>query len=353
MIAQVKDMYSFLYKLATDEYKGPKFLLVKILLYFLSLFYGLIVAMLAFLNGLYKRRLGCKVISVGNITLGGTGKTSLVEYIVRYLKEQGRQVAILSRGYGGGDEPVMLQQKLKGVAVIVNADRARAASEAVKDYAADTVVLDDGFQQWRLHKDLEVVTIDAVNPFGNRHLLPRGILREPLSSLKRADIFVLAKTNLAKDTLELKRFLNGANPRAPVFESIHKPAGLYDFNKPVELLGIESLKEESVALFCGIADPDSFEKLIKNSGIKAGLSFRFPDHYSYSEEDLKRIAEEAKRSNINTLLTTEKDAARLYAQGRPPQAAAGQRILVLRVELEIKGDDKERFHNRLLALQPL
>ncbi|MDI6606083.1 MAG: tetraacyldisaccharide 4'-kinase [Candidatus Omnitrophota bacterium] len=358
-------MHSFLYSLATDKYRGLKLLPIKFFLYFLSLFYGLIVITLASFERLRRRRLSCKVISIGNITLGGTGKTSLVEYLARYLKEQGRQVAILSRGYkrekisrqSMGDEPFMLQQKLKNIPVIIDADRIKGAKSALKDYGADTVILDDGFQQWRLVKDLEIVTIDALNPFGNRHLLPRGTLREPLSSLKRADIFILTKTNLSRGGDGLKSFLNRLNPRALICESLHRPAGFYDFNNPAELLEIDRLKGESVTLFCGIGDPDSFERLIKNLGIKAVLSFKFPDHHNYSEEDFKKITEESRRRNINILVTTEKDAARLCAQRPTPNAQRptpnAQRILVLRIELVIKNDDQERLYNRLLTLYPL
>ncbi|MBC8436528.1 MAG: tetraacyldisaccharide 4'-kinase [Candidatus Omnitrophica bacterium] len=346
----MKNTKGFLYNLATGKKQGGVYTLTKFFLFLLSLVYAAAVKIIIFFSRLSAVRLECRVVSIGNITLGGTGKTSLVEYVARRLKGEGRQVAILSRGYKSGDEPFMLQQKLKDTAVIVGADRIRGARQAIKDYAADTVILDDGFQQWRLRKDLEIVTIDAVNPFGNRHLLPRGILREPLSGLKRADIFVLTKTNLSRGSDELKRFLNRINPRALICESIHRPAGFYDFNNPDELLNTDSLKGESVTLFCGIADPASFEKLIENLDIKAALCFRFPDHYNYSEEEFKRIAEESKRRNINILVTTEKDAARFCPQGIPCNL---QRILVLRIELVIKGNDKERFDNRLLTLQPL
>jgi tetraacyldisaccharide 4'-kinase len=240
-------MRKFLYYLATDRYKGFFFGIFKSFLWILSLIYGLIVRLLVLFYRGRRYRLDCKVISVGNITVGGTGKTSLVEWICRYLKKQGHRVAILSRGYKRetpnlkfqipnyetmGDEPYMLQMRLEGIPVIVDADRIRAGRRAVNIFKADTVILDDGFQQWRIAKDLEIVTIDATRPFGNGQLLPRGILREPLSSLARADILVLTKTNLSHKTSGIREALYSWSPKASVFESSHEPAGFYDFRYP-------------------------------------------------------------------------------------------------------------------------
>jgi len=378
-------MQRYLYNLATDKYKGFIPALIQAGLFILSGIYGLAVRFLIFLSRLRFYRLNCKVISVGNITLGGTGKTSLVEYIAHYLKQEGRKVAILSRGYKRkassnqqsaisyetmGDEPYMLSRSLGDIAVIVDADRVRAARQAIGNHGADTVILDDGFQQWKIKKDLEIVTIDATNPFGNRYLIPRGILREPLTSLGRADIFILTKTNLKpsaeckeagiltsasrsntskrqyiRDTRDLKDFLISINPKAAIFESTHKPAWIYEIGNPDKRLSPQTLKTKTAALFSGIGDPDSFENLIISLGVKVGLSFRFRDHYSYSSEDLDKIVQAAKEKNIDTIITTEKDAVRLCAVRHTPYAV---RILVLRINLEIKNE--EGFHNRLLRL---
>ena len=352
-------MRKFLYDLATDKHKGLIPGLLKAFLSFLSLIYNLVVRGLIFLYRLNPYRLNCKVISVGNITLGGTGKTSLVEFIARYLKKEGHKVAIISRGYKRpngtgevektefkilGDEPCMLKNALKDIPVLVDPDRIRSSGLAIRNYGADTVVLDDGFQQWKIDKDLEIVTIDSSNPFGNQHLLPRGILREPLSSLKRADIFVLTKTNLNPDIQDIKDFLSSINPHALIIESIHHPLGFYRLNKRDELLGTEALRGEAVSLICGIGDPYSFENLIISLGINIGLSFVFPDHHPYSRKDLENIARETRKKNINIIVTTEKDAARL------PQPSAynfQQTIFVLRIELKITKNEQE-FHNRLL-----
>ena len=356
-------MKKYLYNLATDKERGFLSALLKPLLFVLSLIYGLIVRVLIFINTGNQYRLKAKVISIGNITLGGTGKTSLVEYIARYLSGSRHKLAILSRGYKRrscgcagqalahdvmGDETHMLQKNL-GVPVIVDSDRVRGGNLAIKEGHPDTLILDDGFQQWRIKKDLEIVTIDAANPFGNGCLLPRGILREPLFSLGRADIFMLAKTNLTPDTQKIKHKLKELNPRALIADSVHAPAGFYELGGPGKLLSTEELKGKTVILISGIGDPASFEQLISGLGVKIGISLRFEDHYNYSREDLEKAALAAKEKNIDIFVTTEKDAARLT-----PEVAVlrGLKVLVLRIELKIIANEKE-FHNRLLKLYSL
>ena len=388
--------YTFLYhKIATDEYKGLIFAPFKAFLFILSVIYGFIIKILIAFYRIKPYRLDCKVISVGNLTLGGTGKTSLVEFIAKYLKQRGYKVAILTRGYKRkitsndsrttshetmGDEPYMLFKRLGDIPVIIDADRIRAAKQAIRDYAVDMVILDDGFQQWRIKKDLEILTIDATNPFGNRQLIPRGILREPLSSLKRADVFILTKTNimpnvvnqavslrhpeatLQRDTTfgnpdiqKIKDFLNSINPRVAIIESVHKPVGFYRIDKNDELLNTDILRGKTVTLVSGIAEPGSFESLITSLDINIGLSFRFPDHHRYLESDLEKIIKESKNKNINTVITTEKDAVRLSPYLLPttylPCRQAGYLLdfLVLRIELKMVKNEQE-FLNRLLRL---
>lgn len=348
-------MKGYLYSLATDRAKGFIASIIKVFLFIFSLIYGLVVRALILFYRLWPSRLNCKVISVGNITLGGTGKTSLVEFIARYLKQQGHKVVILSRGYKRmhpetmGDEPYMLQMNLKDIPVIADADRIRSGNRAIRDYGADTVIFDDGLQQWRIKKDLEIVTIDATNPLGNRYLLPRGILRQPLSSLKRADVFVLTKTNLNADIEGIKDTLNKLNPSAMIIESIHQPLGFYDINKPQRAFDTETLKGKTAALFSGIGDPDSFEDLIIGLGINIGLSFRFTDHHNYTQEDLERIIKGSGDKNIDTIITTQKDAARLH---NLQLTTYNLQLLVLRIGLVIKKDE-QGFYDRLLKLYSL
>ncbi|MDD5238089.1 MAG: tetraacyldisaccharide 4'-kinase [Candidatus Omnitrophica bacterium] len=346
-------MLNFLYNLATDKYKGAPYCLIKFFLFLLSLFYGLIVKALIFFSSFKSYRLDCKVISVGNITLGGTGKTTLVEFIARYLRQEGKIIAILSRGYkrknskAPGDEPYMLARNLKDVPVIVDADRFRAGKQALREYMINTLILDDGFQQWKLKKDLEIVAIDSGNPFGNGYLIPRGILREPISSLARADIFVLTKTNFDADINSTKAILTKLNPQALIIESAHIPLGFYSIDNPGELLNVEAFRGKEVTLFAGIAAPDSFENLIISLGIKIGLFFRFPDHYNYCAKNLDKIINHSKERKIDTIITTEKDAARISALGL--NTGYGLQILALRIALSITKDE-EKFYHRLLKL---
>ncbi len=360
-------MKKYLYALATDQTRGFLAAIFKFFLWILSLLYGLIVRLLIFLKQRNPYRLGCKVISIGNITLGGTGKTALVELMAEYLRKQGHQIAILSRGYKReiqnsclpgrqagskiqnfetmGDEPYMLKMRLRDIPVIVDKNRIRAARRAIETFQVDTVILDDAFQQWKIARDLNVVTIDATRPFGNRHLLPRGILREPFSSLKRADIFVLTKTNLSEDSALIKEELEKLNPGSAVFESSHEAVGFYDVNDTRQLLSPDSLRSKTVTLFSGIGDPDSFENLIKSLGIQIGCSCRFSDHHLYSRRDLEGIFKASRENNIDTLVTTEKDFVRMNPVELKTQ---GLRILVLRIAIAFK--DEQRFCHRLLKL---
>ncbi len=362
---------TYLYLLATDKKTGLIPDIIKCFLFILSLIYGMIVKFLSFVSQINPYRLNCKVISVGNVTLGGTGKTPLVELLVRLLADRGYKVVVLSRGYKRrtadivcscnkssvsnnaqincemmGDEPYMLSRNLNGIPVIVHRDRIKAAESAVDNYAADTVILDDGFQQWRIKKDLDIITIDVTNPLGNLHLIPRGILREPLSSLKRAQIFVLTKVNLNPDNQSIKRFLKTMNPGALITEAIYRPVGFYKIgSSKANLLKSDRLFGQEVSLVCGIADPKSFEVLINKLGIKIGLSFIFPDHHLYTKEDLDKIISDSKQKGISNIITTEKDSVRL--------SFINYKLLnidcyVLRVELELL--QYETFRNRILSL---
>lgn len=231
----MKMLRGYFYKLATDKSKGLFAFLIKPVLFLLSIFYGMIIWAVIFAQRLRRVDIACPLISVGNITVGGTGKTSMVEYIVRFLQKEGRVVAVLSRGYKRplakpgnpeasygvmGDEPYMLHKRL-GVAVVVGKNRVKSADYAISRYAPQAIILDDGFQQWKLKKDLEIVTIDAGNPFGNRQMLPRGILRQPLSSLIQADVIVLTKTNLVNTSRDTIDTIKKINQKALILEAAH------------------------------------------------------------------------------------------------------------------------------------
>jgi len=341
-----------LYNLATDKSRGFWASLVKFFLLLASFLYGAIIRSLILFYKFKPAKLPCKVISIGNITMGGTGKTSLVEFISRFLKAKGHSVAVLSRGYNRiaeemGYEPFMLSKSLGDIPVIVGHDRVSGAKRAMKEYAVDTVILDDGMQQWRLKKDLEIVTISSSQGFGNRHMLPRGILRQPLSSLRQADIFVLTKTDLTGSLNNIKGYLNKVNPNALVIESVHEALGFYDINDPDKVFGPGHLKGKDAAIFSGIGDPGSFTKLTVSLGVNIGLDLRFGDHHNYKEEDLAGVATQAKALNLNTIITTEKDAARLNEEKL--KLFKGFKVLVLRVALKITKNEESLFA-RLLGL---
>ena len=346
-------MLNYIYDLATDKRKGSLDSFFKFFLYLLALLYALLVRLLIIFGGLFVRKSPCRVISVGNITLGGTGKTSLVEYIAGYLKKEGKKVAIASRGYKRkyispqiadpsyrtmGDEPYMLFKNLKDVPVVVNRNRLKAIDEAIGRHQADTVILDDGFQQWKVGKDLEIVTIDATDPFGNQNLLPRGILRQPLSTLNRADILVITKTNLNPDIQDIKTYLERINPQAVIVEAVHNPLGFFKLGEDRQsLISHEVLKDEKFGILSGIADPDSFENLIRSLGMNPEISFSFPDHHNYLRVEIKEIIVKSKEKNITRLITTEKEAVKIIDVLDSKNCPIN--FYVLRIKLEIIQDE--------------
>lgn len=344
-------MRNYVYSLMTDQRHGAVASVAKGFLRLLSCVYGCAVWFVRGTRGIFKRRVkGLKVISVGNITVGGTGKTPLVELICRFLQEKGRIVTVVSRGYGRfssvGDEPRMLERRLPGVRVVVDANRYRAERKAAR-LGADTVVFDDGFQQWHLAKDLDIAVVDSTRAFGNGRLLPRGILREPVSALKRADVIVVTKTNLSAASPDLYNRLIAANPGALIVEAAHQPQDLYEALDPRRTFPVEFLRGRKVAVFSAIGDPVSFEGLVRSCGGIIGFSAAFEDHHPYSSDDIKRIIEQCALKQVPTVITTEKDAVRL--EGLIPPTCS---ILVLRVRMTLVKNE-QHFLDRLLKLYPV
>jgi tetraacyldisaccharide 4'-kinase len=347
----------YLYNLVTGKIRGPLAVFLRACLFVLSWVYGLVTVIAAGFYRLRPVRLKAKVISVGNITLGGTGKTTFVEYLCAQLSFAGNKIAVLSRGYkrdtrrqgvqGMGDEPAMLQLKLPFVHVVVDKDRIRAGFKAVNDYAADTLILDDGLQQWRIGKDMEIVTIDAQNPFGNFRMLPAGFLREPIRALKRADVFVLTQIGRVSDTENLVLKLKRINPGALIVESMHQPEGFSKVGRPNELLGLDSFKGKSVGIFSGIGNPQGFENTVCSLGINIADSFRFNDHHNYTQADLDNIVRSAQAKNLDTIITTQKDAIKIVQL-----KISGCRIMALNIKLKITKNEAE-FNRRLLKLYSL
>ncbi|OIO35094.1 MAG: tetraacyldisaccharide 4'-kinase [Candidatus Omnitrophica bacterium CG1_02_44_16] len=273
-------------------------------------------------------RPGLKVISIGNITLGGTGKTPFAAYLAKRLRSEGHRVAILLRGYkrplqsdgmgsdeynAVGDEASMLKSACgEGIEVLADKDRVSLAQQLQRQKIVDTVILDDGFQHFRLKRDLDIVTIDASSPFGNKLILPLGHLREPLSSLKRADCFCLTRCDEASEYMigELRDFLNRLNPEALVLKAFYCPVSLYDLKKNIKE-PVSFLKGKNVCLMAGIADPFSFLKTVRDLGAGISLKIFFDDHHHYSPGQIRDVALRCGNAKIKTVVTTEKDAARL------------------------------------------
>jgi tetraacyldisaccharide 4'-kinase len=285
------------------------------------------------------------VLSVGNMTVGGTGKTPIVAWLAQRLMDEGRKPAIVSRGYGGragkgpllvstgegpvrgpeecGDEPYLLASRLPGVLVVAGSDRLAGASAAA-DLGVDVVILDDGFQHRRLARDLDIVLIDSHSTLDSERLLPAGALREPVSGLRRAGMIVLTRTAADKDYSELESSIRRFNRSAPILLSRHRPAGLFDMR------GAPAPYPERAVLFCGIGRPELFRRDIESLGIEVTLFRDYPDHHPYTSRDINELRRLA--SDGATLITTEKDLARLGTAEDLPLA-------VLRIKIEVSGEE--------------
>jgi tetraacyldisaccharide 4'-kinase len=275
-------------------------------------------------------RLDAFVVSVGNITTGGTGKTPLVEWLVRFLAAEGRNVCILTRGYrrkhpsrrvlvsnkerllasveDAGDEAFLLASNLKGIATVVcDADRAAAGRWAIDQLNVDTFVLDDGFQHLRLHRDLDIVTIDATNPWGGGRLLPFGRLREPLNGLSRADCIVLTRTEQVDRLDEIQSRLKHFTD-CPQFLSEMSPSG---FSPVAESPKASTSVENPIVAFCGIGNPSAFLNQLKGAGYDIATSRVFADHHEYKQEEIDWLNRRAQEIGARCLVTTAKDAVKL------------------------------------------
>ncbi|MGD9896044.1 MAG: tetraacyldisaccharide 4'-kinase [Candidatus Methylacidiphilaceae bacterium] len=348
---------------------GKRAALLRGLLFLLSLLYDPLIRLRLWLynrNILKSHSLGCLVISVGNLTVGGTGKTPVVEKLARDLFRAGRRVAILSRGYKSvsrpvwarwrppsqaeaadpgprvvsdgkraflgpllaGDEPYMLASNLQGVVILTGKDRVRSGLSAIRRWGVDTLLLDDGFQYLPLKERIDIVLVDRETPFGNRFLLPRGTLREPMSHIRRADILIITKCDGSPLT-ELKAELRRYNRHAPIVECAHIPRYLTQVSTG-ERRSLTFLQGLRVVALSGIARPESFENGLCKLGAEIVYSRRFADHHLFSEQELLRVLERAKARCAAAIITTEKDAVRLPFLRTPPPVP----IYFLRVEIE-------------------
>lgn len=342
-------MRDFIYSLMTDRRSGPAWAPFKAVLYLASLLYGLAIMVRALLYALKifrSERAPLKVVSVGNITLGGTGKTPFTITLARILREElKREACVLIRGYGW-DEQAMLKKNLLDTPILVGEDRARSADRAVKLYGSSVAVLDDGFQHWELRRDLDIVLVDAGAPYGNNHLFPRGLLRETKSALRRADLIVLTKADKkGADIPGLRRDIAGINSSAGFLEAVHKPVHFYD-PRLRKQLGLQHVAERRVLGVSSIGDPAYFEETLKGLGALVVGHMIFPDHHNYREKDRARIMERASALSAEMIVTTDKDAVKF---ARMSFSFGNTQTLTLAVELDItKG--KEILVDRLHRL---
>lgn len=280
---------------------------------------------------LRSRRLGCPVVSVGNLTVGGTGKTPAVELAVRTLAELGYRPAVVSRGYrrqtsgvqivadtasirlepeDAGDEPFLLARRLPGVPVVVGANRFEAARLAVERFGVTAVALDDGFQHRTLEKDLEILMARARNPWGNGRLLPGGPLREPVSALARADLVVATGAETLEDAREVTESVQRHAPGVPVVAARYAPVECWEAERmrPVALGQLDGLR---LVAFAGIASPAGFRGTLRGLGVNVESLTAFADHHWYDEREVAALEAEAERAGVDGLVTTEKDWVRL------------------------------------------
>ena len=352
-----------------EERRGTGAALLRVVLFTCSKLYQVLVKIHRWLINvriLRDETLGVQVIAIGNLTWGGTGKTPVVEKFARELRDQGRNVAILSRGYrskpaplhermlnkillredttpprvvsdgrsllldseSAGDEPYMLASNLNDVVVLVDKDRVKSGRYAVEKFGCDTLLLDDGFQYWKLRgRRHDVVLIDRQQPFGNEHLQPRGSLREPPSHLARANTFFITTSD--GKTAELRRRIAELNSTAGIIECVHHPLYLEDVftGKRSDLSLIKGLK---VASLSGIAQPESFEQNLVNSGSELVYSKRFADHHRFTQQEVLNAINRSKKRQAEMIITTQKDAVRF-----PKIDRRDLPILFMRVEIKI------------------
>lgn len=359
--------------------RGFRAWMMRCALRFASFFFYVLVKVRLFL---FTRRiktvryLSTFVVSVGNITAGGTGKTPVVEFLARTLAERGRKCAILTRGYKSepldepqewmdkegkpvknlpkiasdgetrylsplyaGDEPFMLAKNLDGVAVLVDKDRVKSGIFAIEQLGANTLILDDGMQYLKLKHEIDIVLVDCGFPFGTGALLPRGTMREPHSALARASYIILTKSG-GKPQGELISTIRRYNKVADIIVTNHAPAHLENLftgeRKPLSFL-----KDKYVACMSGIARPESFEGLVEGLGAHVEIRRRYPDHYWFDQEDLETFVDRCAERAMDLIVTTEKDAVRFLKPGEMDVP-----IYFLRIHIEI--EQGEEYWNRMI-----
>jgi len=331
-------------------------------------------ALMVFRSNLYRRgilqqrRLEVPVISVGNLMLGGTGKTPMVQYIAKFLKQHARKPVILSRGYKGsaggtvnvvstttdilldaleaGDEPRLLAEKMPGTPVITGRNRFTTGRFAIDSFGADILILDDGFQHLSLQRDLDLVLFNGQKRLGNGRVLPGGELREPLSALTRAHAFIItgAEDILTDNVKEFIRHLGTLHPEKPIFTGTYQPENMLRriHNGKSDFISQENARKLPLYGFCGIAGPESFRKTLETTGMSLAGFHVFEDHHAYSSDNIQFLLNNAKASRAAGLVTTEKDVVKLHSIF-PPDFP----LLILPVQLHLSSGFDRFLTDRL------
>jgi tetraacyldisaccharide 4'-kinase len=320
-------------KIWYDGSKYPALTIPMLLLAPFSLLYGRVVAARnrRFDLGVVKPvRLPCRVVSIGNLTVGGTGKTPMVIQLAGMLRDRGYRPAVLSRGYGGtsknpvnvvskgtellmhqneaGDEPVLIAKSATGVPVLTGPQRVHTGDWAIRNLNADVLVLDDGFQHRQLARDIDIVLLNEANSFGNGRLLPAGPLRETTGALKRADIIIA--TGAYDDVTTSRALMLPDGVHAPVFQCYYQPRNLLHGN-PETAFPPELLRGKKICAFAGIGNPAVFERTLRSLGADVPVFIPFPDHHRYTQQDVCIIDEKARQCQAEMIVTTEKDKVKL------------------------------------------
>ncbi|MBM3240950.1 tetraacyldisaccharide 4'-kinase [Candidatus Poribacteria bacterium] len=360
----------YLYQVITGRRRGIVPTLICIMLLPFSWLYCLLVMACRFCyeQGILKsKRLPCAIISIGNIVAGGTGKTPAVIALAQLLQHTQKRVAVISRGYRStlrgkfaivsdgekillspeesGDEAYLLARSLKipqpplqrgdkGVPILIGKERFEAGLEAIRRWKADVILLDDGFQYWKLAKDLEVVTVDATQPFGTNRILPSGTLREPKSALRRADIILLTRVDQTSNLNSVYAQIRKYATRQPIIESVHVPYSLRRVGS-TEILRLDILERKNVLAVCGIGNPDSFINTLRSLKTAEITLLDFPDHHEYTLTDIKLIWGKAEAGGVDFIITTEKDEQKLLAFDAFPTCPDKDGIFVLSVKLNL------------------
>jgi len=334
-------------KLVSGECDGLGASPLRSILGIAAFIYGIVIFLRNFLfsKGWLKiHRADAAVISIGNITTGGTGKTPLVIWLCNFLRNSGSKCAILTRGYKAdenyGDEPAVLAESCPEVEVVVNPDRVSGAVEAISRFGAKVLIMDDGFQHRRLGRDLDIVTIDGTVPFGYGKLLPAGLLREPVTALKRADAAVITRCDQVDEAelTQLENRLKRINPEMVVARSVHAPVCAKSIDN--REINPGTLKGKKIFAFCGIGNPDAFLNTVGELGAELVGSRVFDDHYHYTNDCLADIYEQAQRLDADLILTTQKDWVS-FSPSAKPNASEDVNFAYLAIELRfISGEDK-------------